>query len=185
MYFNWGGSKPIERKVLVMSKEVIKMQSMAKMEEDYSADLSASIKGVTNVVIRELLKSIAMDSQKHAGFYTGIANLLKGESKALTEDEYDTLEGALKKHIATEAKMILETKQLLKTEKDSRARTLLNEIYYDEARHHALMKNLLVAVVMKETIFDEDTWGMLWKDVPTHGAPPESMTGGYFVGYIH
>jgi rubrerythrin len=100
---------------------------------------------------------------------------LKRESKALTEDEYETLEEVLKKHIATEAKMIQETKQLLRTEKDSRATTLLREIYADEARHHALMKNLLVAVITKETIFNEDTWGMLWKDVPTHGAPPEFM----------
>jgi rubrerythrin len=175
MYFNWGGSKTIERKVLVMSKEIKTMENMAKMEEDYSADLSASIKGVTNVVIRELLISIALDSQKHAGFYTGIANLLKGESKALTEDEYETLEEALKKHIETESKMVKEVKRLLKAEKDSRATILLKEIYADEARHHALMKNLLVAVITKETIFDEDTWEMLWKDVPTHGAPPEFM----------
>jgi ferritin-like protein len=175
MYFNWRGSKTIERKVLVMSKEVRKMESMAKMEEDYSTDLSASIKGVTNVVIRELLKSVALDSQKHAGFYTGIASLLKGESKALTEDEYDTLEEALKKHIQTESKMIREVKQILRTEKDSRATTLLKEIYADETRHHALMRNLLVAVITKETIFDEDAWNILWKDVPTHGAPPEFM----------
>jgi rubrerythrin len=158
-----------------MSKEIRKMESMSKMEEDYSADLSESIKGVTNVVVRELLKSIALDSQKHAGFYTGLASLLKGESKALTEDEYATLEEALKKHIETENKMIQEVKKLLRDEKDNRAKTLLEAIYADETRHHALMRNLLVAVITKETIFDEDTWEILWKDVPKHGAPPEYM----------
>jgi len=159
----------------MMSKEVKRIETMAKMEEDYSADLSASIKGITNIVIRELLKSVSLDSQKHAGFYTGLASLLKGESKALTEDEYETLEEALKRHIETESKMLQEVKKLLKTEKDSRAKTLLREIYADEARHHALMRNLLVAVITKETIFEENAWEILWKDVPTHGAPPEFM----------
>jgi len=69
--------------------------------------------------------------------------------------------------------MVQEVRQLVRAEKDVRVKRLLVEIYADEARHHALMKNLLDAVIKRETLFDEDVWGMLWKELPEHGAPRE------------
>jgi len=156
-----------------MSQRIRKMDSMKKMEEDYSVSLAASVQGLRNVAIRELLSSIASDSKKHAGFYAAISVLLKKESPLISEEEYEDLEDVIEKHIETESKMVQQVRQLLKAEKDSRVKQLLQEIYADEARHHALMKNLLDAVIKRETLFDEEVWAMLWKDVPTHGAPPE------------
>jgi rubrerythrin len=156
-----------------MSQRIRKMDSMKKMEEDYSVSLAASVQGLRNIAIRELLNSIASDSKKHAGFYAAISVLLKKESPLISEEEYEDLEDVIEKHIETESKMVQEVRQLLKAEKDSRVKQLLQEIYADEARHHALMKNLLDAVIKRETLFDEEVWAMLWKDVPTHGAPPE------------
>jgi len=48
---------------------------------------------------------------------------------------------------------------------------LLAEIREDEVRHHALMKRLLEAVIRRETIFEEDMWNMMWRDVPGHSTP--------------
>lgn len=154
-----------------MSQRIRKMDSMKKMEEDYSVSLSASVQGLRNVAIRELLSSIATDSKKHAGFYATISVLLKKDAPPINEEDYENIEDTIEKHIETESKMVQEVRQLLRAEKDSRVKRLLEEIYADEARHHALMKNLLDAVVKRETIFDEDIWAMIWKDVPEHGAP--------------
>lgn len=161
-----------------MSEKIKKMEEMAKLEEDYALDLSSSVQGLGNLAVRELLKSIASDSQKHAGFYRTTASLLKGESQPIVEEEFEALEETIKEHIEVERQMLREVKQLLREEKDERVKRLLNEIYFDEARHHALMKNLLEIVIKRESIFEEDIWNMLWKDVPTHGAPEEAIWGG-------
>ncbi|MFB0543436.1 MAG: ferritin family protein [Candidatus Bathyarchaeia archaeon] len=161
-----------------MSEKVKKMENMAKMEEDYALSLASSVKGLGNLGIRELLRSIASDSQKHAGFYKTIAGILKGESQPIVEEEFEVLEETIKEHIETERQMLREVKQLLRDEKDDRVKRLLTEIHADETQHHALMKNLLEIVIKRETIFEEHIWDMLWKDVPTHGAPEEAITGG-------
>jgi len=157
--------------VRVVSEVVKKIASMVRMEETYATSLSASVEWLGNVVVREILRSIAYDSHKHAGFYTAILNLLQGGSPAIFESDYDRLEAVLKKHIEVEDKMIQDVKQLIETERDNRVRHLMTEIYQDEVRHHALMRRLLESVIKRETIFEEDVWDMLWKDVPGHGAP--------------
>ena len=154
-----------------MSGVVKKMESMVRVEEKYAASLSASVRGIRNVVVKEILRSIAHDSRKHAGFYTAILSILKGESPAITEGDYDRIEDVIKKHIEVESRMMEETKQLLDAEQDLRVKDLLTEVYGDEAKHHTLMKRLLDAVIKRETIFEEDMWNMLWGDVPGHGAP--------------
>lgn len=157
-----------------MSQKTRKMDEMKQLEDKYADDIAKGIDGIKHVAIRELIKSVAMDSRKHAGFYAAISSLYKEETTALTEDDFKQLENMVKKHIETEAKMIKEVKELVKGEKNKNVNRLLNEIYSDEIRHHALLKSILEVVVKRETIFDEDVWNMLWKDVPTHGAPPEA-----------
>jgi len=155
-----------------MGDKVKKIKSMVKMEEDYATSLSASVEGLSNVVVRELLRSIAHDSQKHAGFYTAILNLMKSEGKALNDQEYDRLKSVIKEHIEVESRMVQEVEKLLAIEQDKRIKHIVTEIYEDEVRHHTLMKRLLEAVIRKEAILEEDVWDMIWRDVPGHGAPP-------------
>jgi rubrerythrin len=158
--------------MLEMGDKVKKIKSMVKMEEDYATSLSASVEGLSNVVVRELLRSIAHDSQKHAGFYTAILNLMKSEGKALNDQEYDRLKSVIKEHIEVESRMVQEVEKLLAIEQDKRIKHIVTEIYEDEVRHHTLMKRLLEAVIRKEAILEEDVWDMIWRDVPGHGAPP-------------
>ena len=155
-----------------MSFLVKKIENMIKMEENHASSLLVSVEGLKNLVVKEILKSIAYDSQKHAGLYTAILNLLKKEGKALDDQEYDRLKSVIRKHIEVENRMVQEAKKLLESEQDSRIKHLMRTIYEDEVRHHALMKSLLEAVIRKEAILEEDIWDMVWKDVPGHGAPP-------------
>ncbi len=155
-----------------MSDNVKKIKSMVKMEQDYATSLSTSVEGLSNVVVRELLRGIAHDSQKHAGLYNAILNLMKSEGKALDDQEYDRLKSVIKEHIKVESRMVREVEKLLAIEQDKRIKHIITEIYEDEVRHHALMKRLLEAVIRKEAILEEDVWDMIWRDVPGHGAPP-------------
>lgn len=154
-----------------LSEIIDKVDSLVKMEEMNSLGLHEGVKELSNVAVRELLMSIAHDSMKHAGFYKAISNLLAIKGQALADDEYVKLEKLIRKHIEIEVKMMEEAKKLLDLSKDNRIKHLLNEIYQDEVRHHALMRRLLEEVVRLEAILEEDRWDMLWRDVPGHGAP--------------
>ena len=67
--------------------------------------------------------------------------------------------------------MMVESRTLMEEEQNKRVRRLLEEIYADEIRHHKFLSNLLEVVIKKDMILETDIWDMIWKDVPTHGAP--------------
>ena len=153
-----------------MDDRVRKMEQMAEMEEEYALRYDEDVAGLGNVAIAGLIKGVALDSEKHAGLYRATADILKGPL-AITEVEYDKLEASLKRHIDVEERMMGEARALMEGEGDDRVRFLLEEIYADEVRHHRFLSNLLEAVVKRDAIFEDDVWKMIWRDVPTHGAP--------------
>ena len=57
-----------------------------EMEKKHASSLSGSVKDQRNVVIKEILMGIAFDSEKHAGFYQAILNLLRNIEPAITEE---------------------------------------------------------------------------------------------------
>jgi len=141
------------------------------MEKKHASSLSGSVEELRNSWMQEILRGIAYDSQKHAGFYQAILNLLGKVESAITEEDYVRLEEVIRKHIDVEKQMMEESKQLLYSIKEPRIQHLLREIYDDELNHHALMKRILEAVVKRETIFDADWWDFMWEGVPDHGTP--------------
>lgn len=78
----------------------------------------------------------------------------------------EQLEGSPRGHVEVEETMIREID-------DVRARRLLLEIRTDGTRHHPFMRNLLELVLKREVIPEQDVWGLIWRDVPTHGHPPD------------
>ena len=147
-----------------------RLENMSKMEEEHALSLSKSVSGLRNVVVQEILRSVAHDSRKHKGLYEVISNLSK-EVALITEDEYNRIENVVKEHVETEERMLEEIKKLVESEEDPRVKHLLLEIEKDEVKHHTLMRNLLDTVINRETLFEQDTWNMLWKGVDGHGAP--------------
>ena len=153
-----------------MNERIKKMEEMAEMEENYAISYDKNVTGLGNVAISELIRSVVHDSHKHAGLYRTIATILKGPI-LITDQEYNQLETSLKKHIEVETKMMDESRTLMEEEQNKRVRRLLEEIYADEIRHHKFLSNLLEVVIKKDMILETDIWDMIWKDVPTHGAP--------------
>jgi rubrerythrin len=153
------------------SRRVESVEGLIEMEKKHASSLSGSVKSLRNIVIKEILMGIAYDSQKHAGFYQAILNILDKVEPAITEEEYVRIEQVIKKHIVVEKKMMEASKRLLTSIKDPRIQHLLKEIYNDELKHHTFMKRILEAVVKRETIFDVDWWDFMWEGAPGHGAP--------------
>jgi len=152
-------------------KEVELVKGLIEMEKKHASSLSRTVEDLRNIGIQEILRGIAYDSQKHAGFYKAILKLGGKMESAITEEEYVRLEEVIRKHIDVEKQMMEESKQLLYSSKEPRIQHLLKEIYDDELKHHTFMKRILEAVVKRETIFDADWWDFIWEGVPGHGTP--------------
>jgi len=153
-----------------LNDRVEKLLEMAMKEEKYAVDYDKNVMGLGNVAVAGLMGGVALDSRKHAALYRTMAEILKGPI-AITDLEYDTIEAALKKHVEVEEGMMTEARALIDGEGDDRVRFLLEEIYADEVRHHSFLSNLLEAVLRRDAIFEDEIWEMIWRDVPTHGAP--------------
>lgn len=158
-----------------MTEKVAKMRELAELEERYAVGYDDDVAGLGNVVVAELMMSVALDSRKHAGLYRAIAAILEGPL-GITDVEYDRLEAALKRHV--EVGMLSDARALLEGVGDDRARRLLEEIVADEERHHKFLSNLLEAVLARDMILEQDVWDLIWRDVPTHGAPRDPYAPG-------
>ena len=50
-----------------MNDKLEKIEKMAEMEEEYAVEVDKDATGFGNTAVTELMKSVAFDSQKHAG----------------------------------------------------------------------------------------------------------------------
>jgi len=148
-----------------------KMEKMADLEEKYAIKLDKDFRGWGNPAVDSLIETIALDSKKHAILYRTAAYILERRNLSITDIQYEGLEKSLKNHIETEEVMIQKVKELALKVDDKGAKNLLTEIYSDEVRHHPFMKNLLELVLKGQTITEEDVYNMVFRDLPTHGAP--------------
>lgn len=153
---------------MTLSKE---MNNMAEMEEQYAVKLDKDFRGWGNPAVDSLIEAIAYDSKKHAVLYRTAAYLVDGKNLSVIDIKYEDLEKSLKKHIETEEKMLKKVKELIGKVENIGAKNLLTEIYADEVSHHPFMKKLLELVLKGEAITEEDVFNMLFRDLPTGGAP--------------
>ncbi len=148
-----------------MDDIIEKIESMEKIEKDQATSLSTAVEGLDNILVRGILRGIARDSEKHAVFYNIVLSLLKNEGREIAEEDYNRIERIINRHIEVEKQMMQKVKQLMQDEQDSRVKHLLAVIYEDEDRHHTLMKRLLEMVIKRESLFKEDEWDKIWKDL--------------------
>lgn len=146
------------------------MNDMADMEEQYAIKLDKDFRGWGNPAVDALISAIAFDSKKHAVLYRTAAYLEEGKSLAVIDIKTEELEKRLKTHIETEENMMKKVKEMIGKTKTQGAKNILKEIYADEVTHHPFMKKLLELIKM-ETITEEDVFNMLFRDLPTGGAP--------------
>ncbi|NHJ48790.1 MAG: ferritin-like domain-containing protein [Asgard group archaeon] len=148
------------------------LESQISLEEEIVKKSNESVENVKNVLVRELIRGIAMDSKKHALLLTALLGMLQGPTPLIEEENFDAIKKTIERHIELEAKAIETYQDLLtKYEKDNRVRTVISEIHKDEVRHHAFLQKLLKVIVDKETLTEEllDDW--LFKYAPFHGSP--------------
>ncbi|MCW4013610.1 MAG: hypothetical protein NWF07_11550 [Candidatus Bathyarchaeota archaeon] len=154
-----------------------RLEMLSELEKKYAVELEREYRGYGNEIVRELISSVMIDSQKHAGLYKAAAMIASGKSLAITNEEYEILEEKLKLHIEKEKEMLEAVTKLMEEVKDDRIKKILIKIYEDELMHHPFMTSFLELVIKRETITEQDIWDMLFRDLPTHGHVADPYVG--------
>ena len=141
-----------------------------KLEHQIVESITNSLKNVRNPIVKQVLRAIAFDSQKHAGIYNAAISITK-VTPALTDKEFGELKNVTEKHIVDEEKAIGALNKFMPKIGDKKIKFLLESIVADERKHHQLLSKIMELVVKKEAITEEDWWEILWKNVPFHGTP--------------
>ncbi len=131
----------------------------------------ASVVNIKNILVRELIRGITMDSKKHALLLGALKGMLTGPTPLIEEENFDEIKATIEKHIELEAKAIKTYKEILNDPPSDSVKTVISEIYKDEVRHHTFLKTLLKALIEKETLTEDILEDWMYKYAPFHGSP--------------
>ena len=146
-------------------------QKQIELENKIVEKATDSVKNVKNILIRELIQGIAMDSKKHSSMLNALIAMHTKSTPLIEEDLTDELEKNLQEHIALEQQAIDTYQQLSKRDFGESEKMIIKAILNDELRHHSLLKRIHKMIVEKETLTEQDLWDWVWKDSLFHGSP--------------
>ncbi len=147
------------------------MKQQIGVENAIVTSLNKGVANIKNPPVKAVLKGISLDSVKHAELYAAAIKLLTETSTALSQTNLDEQRALVEKHIEMEANLIKKLEKMMPTIENGKVKFLLNAIFMDEKRHHAMLKTILESIVRAETITEDDWWQSLWEGSPFHGAP--------------
>ncbi len=147
------------------------MKRQITIENEIVSSLNKGVADIKNPPVKAVLKGISLDSVKHAELYGAAIKLLTETSTTLSQENLDVQRTLVEKHIEMEAELIKKLEKMMPTIENSKVKYLLNTIFTDEKRHHAMLKTILESLVRAETITEDEWWESLWAGSPFHGAP--------------
>lgn len=140
------------------------------LEERIVEAAQTTVKDMENVMVRELILGIAMDSNKHSSLLNALVASF-GSTPLISEEITDQLRTNLEDHIQLEQEAIDSYKEIWKQLEDEKEKIIIKTILNDEIRHHSLLKKIHKMIVEKETLTEQDLWDLTWKDSLFHGSP--------------
>ena len=142
-----------------------------ELEEKIVKLVGKVTENVKNLLVKILLQSIGLDSQKHADMLRAILALLKRETPFISEEERKSVSNQIKEHIELEKKAIETYSEIIEKTDDKKIKTILQYIIEDEKRHHEMLLKIDKLIVKPETLKEEDFWDWIWKYSVSHGSP--------------
>jgi rubrerythrin len=121
----------------------------------------ASVEGIQNIMIRELILSIALDSKKHASMLTALVSLLTRPTTSVPEEISSEIKQSITEHIQMEAQAIEIYQKLLDSLDDESEKVVIKAILNDEIKHHSLLKTINKMIVEKLTLSEKEFWDMV------------------------
>ncbi len=147
------------------------MKRQIVIENIIVRSLNQGVADMKNPPVKAVLKGISLDSVKHAELYAAAIKLLTDIPQSLDQHDLDVHRELVEKHIEMEAELIKKLEKMMPAIENKKVKFLLNTIFMDEKRHHAMLKTVLEIIVKGETITEDDWWDVLWSGSPFHGSP--------------
>jgi len=147
------------------------LKDMVGEEQDLSKKLRQLADSIDSAVIKSLIESVAMDSEKHSYLYLAAIDLLDKTRRMVPEKDIEKIQEDIDFHIRNEARHFDDVKQIIDSVDDSNMKMILTLILEDEGRHHRIFQELKNAIMSKEALTEEIVWDMVWRDAVFHGGP--------------
>jgi len=143
--------------------EIFKQQ--IELENEIVAAAEKSVSGIKNLLVKELILSIALDSKKHANMLSALLAIQSSTQPFIPEKISKDIEKNILQHIKLEQKAINSYKELLEEVENEQEKMIIQAIYHDELRHHALLKKIYNTIVEKETLDEGEIWEFIKDDI--------------------
>jgi rubrerythrin len=151
--------------MLLSDEEKVKFyKKQMELENKIIQTAEDSVKDMENKIVKELILAIALDSKKHASLLEVLMTMNKSFVPYINEKSLDKIAENIKKHIELEAQAIETYKELLTKIDTDQEKMIVQVIYHDELRHHALLKRLYEIIIKNEAITEADLWDYLKDD---------------------
>ncbi len=151
--------------ILLSDEEKVKFyKKQIELEKKIIQAAEESVEDMENKIVKELILAIAIDSKKHASLLGVLTTMNTSSVPYISEKSLDKIAKNIKKHIELEAQAIETYKELLTKIDTDQEKMIVQTIYHDELRHHALLKRLYEIIIKNEAITEEDLWDYLKDD---------------------
>ncbi|UCG01476.1 MAG: hypothetical protein JSW11_17895 [Candidatus Heimdallarchaeota archaeon] len=120
-----------------------------------------AVQGMENILIRELILGIALDSKKHAGMLNALVSIYTKPTPSVAEEFGEDLKKAIAEHIELEQQAIDAYQEQLDNTDNESEKLIIKAILNDEKKHHTLLQTIQKMIVEKLTLSENELWEMV------------------------
>ncbi len=154
----------MEIKTMSKQERVDFYKRQIKLENVIFDKAEAAVKDSENILIRELVHSIALDSKKHASMLNALVSMHTKATPSISEEIGQDIKDSITEHIQLEAKAIKTYQEYFETLEDEAEKIIVKAILNDEVKHHALLKTIHKMIVERLTLSVQEFWDMVDED---------------------
>ncbi len=136
-------------------------EEQINFENEIVKKAEESVEGIQNIMIRELILSIGLDSKKHASMLNALISLLTRPTPSVPEEISNGVKNSIVEHIQMEAQAIETYQKLLDSIDDPSEKVVIKAILNDEKKHHSLLKTIKKMIVEKLSLSEREFWDMV------------------------
>jgi len=136
-------------------------KKQVELENTIVEKAEKSVQGMENILIRELILGIALDSKKHAGMLNALVSMFTRPTPSVAEEFGDDLRKAITEHIEFEKQAIETYQEKLETADNESERLIIKAILNDEKKHHKLLTTIQKMIIEKLTLSEKELWEMV------------------------
>lgn len=120
-----------------------------------------AVEGMENILIRELILGIALDSKKHAGMLNALISMYTKPTPSVAEEFGEDLRKTIAEHIELEKQAIKTYQEKLKTTEKESEKIIIKALLNDEKKHHKLLLSIQKLIIDKLTLSEKELWEMV------------------------